>query len=252
MTNSENNKIIAFPGGSAKNKEKVSIGNNKHKNKRISKLKIFYLISKKLITLKPVKIVLGSCAIAFLVMTVVNVIPKGNEIISVGISKGESFEENFSQNLNSMSEESKTTMMEATSREDLADSKSTNTSEGNSESEDDAKSVLSEDLVAVLTPQLEGENCAYYLAEIKVVLPQESLIYEDGKYSYNIKDADFEVIDVKPDMADEQVELLPQDILEDIYEEAETLKRQVRKELKKSKGRDFLKDKIDEKLSEIM
>lgn len=246
------NKVIAFPGGNVNNNVNVSVKTNtnikKHGARKVNKFKIIYLVGKKLLSLKPVKIVLGSCAATLLMVMAVNVIPKGDGNVNVGINKSISFEEGFVKNLNSMSQESATNMLNASSREDLAESTSI-TTENNVVNQSEEVNVLSEDLIAILTPQLEGKNCAYYLAEIEVILPADAMEYSDGKYSYNVKDVNFEVVDVRPDMAEEQVGLLPQDILEEIYEEAETLKKKVEKELKKSKGKEYLKEKIDEELN---
>lgn len=250
MMNNENNKVIAFPGGNLNNE---TIGANASKSithgaRKVNKLKIIYLVGKKILSLKPIKMILGSGITMILVITAINIIPKDRSNISVRTSKTISFEEGFAQNVNSMSQESAANMLDASSREELAETTST-IAKNNVQNEEDIANVLSEDLIAILTPRLEGENCAYYLAEIEVVLPAGSMEYKDGEYSYNIKDVNFEVVDVKPDMAEDQIGLLPQDILEKIYEEAETLKKKVQKELKKSSGKKYLEEKINEELN---
>lgn len=250
-------KIINFPGvETVSKKEKTahikttkSTRGNKGKSvqkktkklKKLKKIKILCLIIKKILSLKPVKRILSFCIVVLAITSIaINGIKDGSKTIAV--EKNLSFEETLQNNISALSENVANTMQNATTREDLSVSLSTDKSIA--ESTDEIK--------VELTSQLEGEKCAYYLAQIAATLPAESLEYDsDGNVSYNTKEISFEVIDVVPDMTEEQLLLLPQDILEDIYEEAEKLSSKVKKELKKSKGKDYFAEKIDEELKKL-
>lgn len=227
----------------------------KKKKMKINKKKIIFILYflKKLCSTKLGKRVVSTMMIAL--------------IATLVIARGEKFEANISTESKVESgtfAEDFNSEMDANFQKNIGESKytsddvnTTKVEEKNVKTEEDEKKENSRvlnneseltDVSLTLSPKLEGEYCAFYVAEIRAFLPSEKIKIKDGQPEFKSKDIEFEVISINPDMTTEELAVLPSDLADDIAKESIEIKKEVNKELKKSKIQDYFKTKIEEEI----
>lgn len=104
-----------------------------------------------------------------------------------------------------------------------------------------------DDVNITINPTIEGEEFAVYKTEVLISLKGDDIKVKNGEKTFKFKDINIEVLDVSPDLTEEDMLILSDDAISTIAKEAASLTKKVEKELK-NKQKDYLIELIGSKM----